>query len=194
ELLVIGITWWYTYQSYRIRRGVELGKTISSLLLYNGNLYFLFLTSLCILDIIFSTASLPVNALNADTVVTTLYDPISSIIVCRFMLSLRQFDSTIASMPTLSLRASQIHEHMASKVLKFAAQPTDSLPSFIESFSHPIHVHSALDDMDPESNVGDAEGSDSEWHDMNVSIPTSKTPSPVPSLAPGQYSSPQQAA
>ena len=38
ELLAIGITWWYTYQSYRIRRGVDLGKTISSLLLYNGRL------------------------------------------------------------------------------------------------------------------------------------------------------------
>lgn len=36
ELLVVGITWWYTYQSYRIRQGVELGKTVSSLLLYNG--------------------------------------------------------------------------------------------------------------------------------------------------------------
>ena len=38
ELLAIGITWWYTYQSYRIRRGVDLGKTVSSLLLYNGRL------------------------------------------------------------------------------------------------------------------------------------------------------------
>lgn len=36
ELLVIGITWWYSYQSYRIRKGVKLGRTISSLLLYNG--------------------------------------------------------------------------------------------------------------------------------------------------------------
>ncbi len=38
ELLVVGITWWYTYQSYRIRKGINLGKTISSLLLYNGEL------------------------------------------------------------------------------------------------------------------------------------------------------------
>ena len=37
ELLVIGVTWWYTYQTYRIRRGIKLGKTISSLLFYNGN-------------------------------------------------------------------------------------------------------------------------------------------------------------
>lgn len=38
ELLVVGITWWYTYRSYRIRKGVKLGKTISSLLFYNGEL------------------------------------------------------------------------------------------------------------------------------------------------------------
>lgn len=36
ELLVVAITWWYTYQSYRIRKGLKLGKTISSLLFYSG--------------------------------------------------------------------------------------------------------------------------------------------------------------
>lgn len=38
EMLVVGITWWYSYQSYRIKRGIKLGKTVSSLLLYNGGL------------------------------------------------------------------------------------------------------------------------------------------------------------
>ncbi len=36
ELLAVGITWWYTYRSYRIRKEVNLGKPISSLLVYNG--------------------------------------------------------------------------------------------------------------------------------------------------------------
>ena len=36
EFLVVGLTWWYSYQSYRISKGVSLGKTVSSLLLYNG--------------------------------------------------------------------------------------------------------------------------------------------------------------
>lgn len=35
ELLVVSITWWYTYWSYRIQ-GVKLGRTISSFLFYNG--------------------------------------------------------------------------------------------------------------------------------------------------------------
>ena len=38
EVLVIGVTWWYTYQSYRIRKGIKLGKTISTLLIYNGEM------------------------------------------------------------------------------------------------------------------------------------------------------------
>ena len=37
ELFVVSITWYYTYRSYRIRKGIKLGKTISSLLFYNGN-------------------------------------------------------------------------------------------------------------------------------------------------------------
>ena len=37
ELLVVLITWWYTYQSYRLRRsGIKVEKSISSLLVYNG--------------------------------------------------------------------------------------------------------------------------------------------------------------
>ena len=36
ELLVVGITWWYTFRSYRIRKGIDIGKTFGSLLLYNG--------------------------------------------------------------------------------------------------------------------------------------------------------------
>ena len=39
ELLVVCIIWWYTYQSYklyRIRKGIKIGQSISSLLLYNG--------------------------------------------------------------------------------------------------------------------------------------------------------------
>ena len=36
EILVVGITWCYTYQSYRIKRSVKFGRTTSSLLFYNG--------------------------------------------------------------------------------------------------------------------------------------------------------------
>lgn len=36
ELLVVSITWWYTYQSYRIKKGIKFRNSISSFLIYNG--------------------------------------------------------------------------------------------------------------------------------------------------------------
>ena len=37
EVLVIVVTWWYNYQSYRVQKGrINLGQSISSVLVYNG--------------------------------------------------------------------------------------------------------------------------------------------------------------
>ncbi|KAI1786647.1 hypothetical protein LXA43DRAFT_1099039 [Ganoderma leucocontextum] len=157
ELLVVAVTWWYSYRSYRIQRSVQLGRTISSFLVYNGSIYFLFLATLYILDIIFHSASVPDNVLNADSFLELFFDPITSILTCRFILSLRQFDSNIAS-ATCSGRGSRGCEHAASTVLEFAAQPSESLPAFIASFAHPVHVDSAghseaLSEVDCESDA-----------------------------------------
>ncbi|KAI1782329.1 hypothetical protein LXA43DRAFT_1187693 [Ganoderma leucocontextum] len=158
ELLVVVITWWYSYQSYRIRKGINLGKTVSSLLIYNGSLYFLFLATLYIIDVIFHTASVPDTVLNADSFLLLFFDPIASILTCHFMLSLRQFDN---------------QEHTASTVLQFGARPSDSLPAFIASFAYPVHVDSALSQTDPDAIVDDG----SEWREMDVVAPARTTPS-----------------
>ncbi|KAM5545067.1 hypothetical protein V8D89_001178 [Ganoderma adspersum] len=148
ELLVVSITWWYTYQSYRIRRGLKLGNTVSSLLLYNGkSSHTSFLAILWSLDLILSTTPVPGNVETADSLMTIFYDPIVSILVCRFMLSIRAFDSTLSSMATLPGIPS---ENAASMVLPFGAQPSDSLPAFISSFAHPVHVDSPLSEMHPD--------------------------------------------
>lgn len=49
-----------------------------------------------------------------------------------------------------------VRGHMASTVLEFGAQPSDSLPALIASFAHPIHVDSELleIDEDPIANHG----------------------------------------
>ena len=65
----------------------------------------------------------------------------------------------------------QVQEQTASKMLQFAAQPSDSLPSFITSFSHPVHVDSVLSETVPDSVVDD--GSDS--REMDVRDPTRTT-------------------
>ncbi|KAI1786614.1 hypothetical protein LXA43DRAFT_1109322 [Ganoderma leucocontextum] len=173
ELLVVGITWWYTYQSYRIRKGVNLGKTISSLLFYNGSIYFLFIAILYMFEVIILTASVPGAVYDAMEFMQVFYDPIAAILICRFMLSLRQFDSTIAS-SRYSGPGSRVREHTAfGDVLQFAAQPSDTLPSFIASFAHPIHVDSYLSDEDPDATVEEG----SEGPGMDVVVPTRTAPS-----------------
>ncbi|KAI1784400.1 hypothetical protein LXA43DRAFT_1101438 [Ganoderma leucocontextum] len=177
ELLVVGITWWYSYQSYRIRKGINLGKTISSLLIYNGSLYFLFLATLYVLEIIFATASVADTVSTAAVFLEIFYDPITSILMCRFMLELRQFDTGPASL-AFSETGSRLREHTASRdVLQFAALPSDSLPPFLTSFAGPVHVDSALSETDPDAFDDDG----MEWQEMDViHAPTLTTRSSQP--------------
>lgn len=168
ELLAVGITWWYTYRSYRIRKEVNLGKPISSLLVYNGSMYFLSLATLYILDIILTRDSVPAKVRDAAAFMETFVDPITSILTCHFMLSLREFDSATRDSATAS-------RHMASTVLQFGAQPSDSLPSFIASFAHPVHSieMAALSEKDADAPVDDGP----EWREMEVVAPILETPS-----------------
>ncbi|KAI1786620.1 hypothetical protein LXA43DRAFT_1099016 [Ganoderma leucocontextum] len=182
ELLVVGMTWWYTYQSYRIRKdGIKLGKSISSLLIYNGSIYFLFLASLYVIDVIFSTASVPDSVVDADSLLELFYDPITSLLVCHFMLSLRRFDSSSTGAMTYSGAESQSREHTTSSgVLHFAAQPSDTLPHFIASFAQPVHFDSFWSETDADAMPVDEE---SEWREMDLVAVARKTQcgeSPVP--------------
>lgn len=74
---------------------------------------------------------------------------IPSVLTCHFVLSLRQFEAFSAHRGT---------HHTASTVLDFAAQTSGNLPPFIASFAHPIHVDSALSDMDPDAIIEDSDG------------------------------------
>ena len=57
---------------------------------------------------------------------------ITSIPVCRFLLNLRQLD-----------HGDDLPSHASSSdVLQFAAQPANTLPSFIASFAQPVHSSS----------------------------------------------------
>ena len=79
----------------------------------------------------------------------------SSILLCRFMLSLREFDSTNAA-ATISVHGSQVREHhRASTVLEFGGQPRRSLSAFIAPFANSIHIGSNLSKMDDNDVVVD---------------------------------------
>ena len=98
---------------------------------------------------------------------------VSSILVCRFMLALRRFDTSAMSTTHLGPSSeSRVRDHgTASTVLQFAAQPSASLPTFIASFAQPVHVDSSLSGGDSDDEY--------EWREMDVvpSGPAPETPS-----------------
>lgn len=100
------------------------------------------------------------------------------------MLSLREFDSKIVSVKTPIL-GSQLREHMASAMLEFKAQPSTSLPSFIASFSHPVHVDSEMLSAMDSAEIVDG---GSEQHNVSVVTPSLVAPSeqsqPAPEVQP----------
>ena len=91
---------------------------------------------------------------------------ITSILVCRFMLSLREFDSSNASL-ALSIphaSGSQLHDHAGSTFLQFSAQPSHNLPAFIASFANPVHVHSG--DWSETASDSDVSGGDGDLEEV----------------------------
>ena len=78
----------------------------------------------------------------------------TSMLICRFILSLRKFDSrTICVTSSSGIRA-----HLP--VIEFAAQQSDTLPSFLGCFSHPVHTYSDILEMvvDSDTDVYDISG------------------------------------
>ncbi|KAM5542381.1 hypothetical protein V8D89_003840 [Ganoderma adspersum] len=180
-LLVVVITWRHTYQStHRLSKfGIEVGisQTISSILIYNGSIYLLFLLALYIIDIIVSTNSL--ESFAAGRLLVIFHDPLTSVILCHFMLSLREFDSAVAESATYSMHGSpvEMQELIASTTHPFAGEPggSRSLPAFVSSFAQPVHLdsdpstsgHAALDSKA----IADMHGLAAAWDDVILGEP-----------------------
>ncbi|KAM5545111.1 hypothetical protein V8D89_001222 [Ganoderma adspersum] len=159
ELLVVGITWWYTYQSYRIRKGIKIGKSMGSFLFYNGSMYFLSLAILYIVDIIFAAQIYRTATSGGVRKVAGAFDLF--------------IDPTVASTTYFGM-GSRARERMASTLLEFGARPSNSLPPLIASFAHPVHVDESLFEIDPDQIVNDgSEVQDGE----DKAGPTLQTPS-----------------
>ena len=80
---------------------------------------------------------------------------ITSVMVCHFMLSLRQFDSAVVS-SMQSVSTLPVRDHTATERAhwhQFPTQLDDSLPVFIASFSQPLHVDSSASDNDTDAIV-----------------------------------------
>ncbi|KAI0707181.1 hypothetical protein C8Q76DRAFT_800534 [Earliella scabrosa] len=102
DLLVIGITWTATFKLNRALTDVVHTPSISGILLRDGAIYFIVLVILNVLHLSLSLASISVE-LNSASSVVVLIEPITTVIISRFLLdlqeanNLRRDESTSAS-------------------------------------------------------------------------------------------------
>ncbi|KAI0820262.1 hypothetical protein BC628DRAFT_1398083 [Trametes gibbosa] len=99
DLLVVGVTW-TTWRRGRDCSITAVVPTLSSILMYNGTLYFL-VVGIC------STAHLVLTLLSIESplerysMITALTDPITAILVCRFLLALQRANQAALGKDTL---------------------------------------------------------------------------------------------
>ncbi|KAI0730600.1 hypothetical protein C8Q76DRAFT_782288 [Earliella scabrosa] len=87
EVLVILVTWFTTY-----RRGIfrQRGLTLSSIVLFDGTIYFLAMLILNVIDMCFSLLTIgPTTAIRFSSLVADFVEPINSVLISRFLLKLQ---------------------------------------------------------------------------------------------------------
>ncbi|TBU51924.1 hypothetical protein BD310DRAFT_941279 [Dichomitus squalens] len=143
ECLVLVVTWRYTYTTRRIVRDARIGPSLTSVMFYNGSLYFLVIASFDAVH--FGFDSTHRKEFGSTTTSAGLFaDALSSILISRFILNLRQvhYDAAHQSDASVSL------------VIHFTGQVQSGirlLPRSLASFAQPVHVDNPDPDMKWES-------------------------------------------
>ncbi|KAJ8473960.1 hypothetical protein ONZ51_g7536 [Trametes cubensis] len=91
DLIVVIVTWFVSYKVVRLAKNTIKGPTLHQVMLGNGTLYFLCLMVLNILQIMFYVLS--IFAFLTESYISEALDPLSSILICHFILNLRQVDN-----------------------------------------------------------------------------------------------------
>ncbi|RPD58170.1 hypothetical protein L226DRAFT_536853 [Lentinus tigrinus ALCF2SS1-7] len=110
DLIVLGVTWHGTYrttQLVRVAAGEQSKHTYSGTLLRDGTTYFLILALLNVLHLLFTMLSITSDALQPASFVTIFSDPITSILVSRFLIDLQEVHRYRADPQLSSLSSSQ---------------------------------------------------------------------------------------
>ncbi|TBU31922.1 hypothetical protein BD311DRAFT_656098, partial [Dichomitus squalens] len=145
EVIVIVVTWWYTYGIHHGLKGLGSDSSLASVMLHNADAISASVMGvLNILHIICYVLDTPSLA-TLEQIVGTLIDPLSSILVSRFVLSLRHVDHPIAPLTATE---------QASITLQFARDVhRTTLPSFVASLGELVHVgsRSAKETFDSET-------------------------------------------
>ncbi|KAJ3018170.1 hypothetical protein NUW54_g405 [Trametes sanguinea] len=98
DSLVIAVSWWYgaTTSSFRGLRHQTM--PLAQIVLVNGTIYFIALLILNALHLTFTLVSI-VGVANAVSEVIVLTDPLTAILICRFLLALHAADCKDAGSP-----------------------------------------------------------------------------------------------
>ncbi|KAJ8473870.1 hypothetical protein ONZ51_g7598 [Trametes cubensis] len=93
DLIVLAVTWQSTFNIARAARMARMRVSLTYSILTDGTLYFVCLLILNVVNIV-------VNVVNNDSAVSAFQDPITSILVSRFLLNLRDVHDTSDTRPS----------------------------------------------------------------------------------------------
>ncbi|OCH85079.1 hypothetical protein OBBRIDRAFT_891399 [Obba rivulosa] len=93
DIIVVAVTWVHTYKIKRAAKAANLQSSLADLLLRDGTFYFVILALL-------NAAHMSLAITGVFTFLTVFTIPISSIIISRFLLNLRQVDVSRRSADT----------------------------------------------------------------------------------------------
>ncbi|EIW61279.1 uncharacterized protein TRAVEDRAFT_44095 [Trametes versicolor FP-101664 SS1] len=165
NVLVIALTWWKTYGIRKLVAQANMKVSLSTLLLRDGTIYFLLLFIMSIFHIVFSLTE-------RFTYTLTLEEPLTAILVSRFLLNLREADGS-RSLDDLDTMIS---------FPSFARHPNDSdesTPHFVASFIGPLgapldHTPISQDDASIAASTGTSHFTDARAYTTQYLYPGSE--------------------
>ncbi|TFK81440.1 hypothetical protein K466DRAFT_667118 [Polyporus arcularius HHB13444] len=137
DLIAIAVTWWTTYWSSRLAADTLQGPTFHQIVLYNGSIYFVVLATLNILHIVLTALSFKLPS-GSESYMINFIDPIASILVCRFLLSLQE----------AKRNASPSSDTTPSFIAPEFAGSASQLPSFVAPLGGLVHASFSFSSSD----------------------------------------------
>ncbi|RPD59900.1 hypothetical protein L227DRAFT_625650 [Lentinus tigrinus ALCF2SS1-6] len=119
DFIVLGVTWYGTYrtiQLVQVAAGEQTKHTYSGVLSRDGTVYFVILATLNLLHLLFTLLSIAFDSLQSASVFTAFTDPLTSILVSRFLLDLQKVGRYRADPQMSSLSVGQGSLHFNSRV------------------------------------------------------------------------------
>ncbi|KAJ3476762.1 hypothetical protein NLI96_g10939 [Meripilus lineatus] len=143
DALVLGITWFKTASLMTMARRLNTKVTLATLLIRDGTIYFVLLLALNIICAIFDTLPLSTQFVEGGaTFVISFQDGLSSILISRFILDLREVYTSKdqeSNNPMSSVRfASQLSGNIGAPLGEAPGSRSDD--DAIENIPEPVYV------------------------------------------------------